>query len=203
MRSAETEASQLVLPGFDTGPWIPAHRFFFAVMPDPGAAARIARSGRQLAAEAGIGGRPHDAQRLHITLQLLGDFAYVPELALARARIAAASIRLPPFELTLDRLLSFKGRPGHWPLVIMPGAGLEALAGLQRQLASSLGRAGLRISNRLFTPHLTLLYGTGKLNQRVVEPFTWSVGEFVLIHSWLGKTRYDVMARWSLTGGAS
>ncbi|MEX3629466.1 MAG: RNA 2',3'-cyclic phosphodiesterase [Burkholderia sp.] len=202
MRRSETDAPQLVLPGFDTGPWIPEHRFFFAVMPASDTAARIARDGRQLAAEASIGGRPLEAQRLHITLQLVGDVVYVPEIDLARARIAAANVDVPSFDLSLDQILSFKGRPEHWPLVLMPGAGVEALTDLQRQLAGSLRGAGLRVSNRRFTPHLTLLYGTGKLDRRPIEPIAWTVSEFVLIHSWLGKTRYDVMARWPLMGGA-
>ncbi|WP_369064572.1 2'-5' RNA ligase family protein [Burkholderia gladioli] len=200
MRSAETDTPQLALPGFDTGPWIPKHRLFFAVMPDPGTAERIAHRGSRLAAEAGIGGKPHEAARLHVTLQLVGDYMHVPEVELARACIAAASVEMPAFELGFDQVLSFKGRPEHWPLVLMPGAGLEALAELQRRLAGALRGTGLRMSMRRFTPHLTLLYGTGRLDRRAIESITWTVGEFLLIHSWLGQHRYDVLRRWQLAG---
>jgi RNA 2',3'-cyclic 3'-phosphodiesterase len=37
---------------------------------------------------------------------------------------------------------------------------------------------------------------------RAIEPIGWTVREFVLIDSLLGKTRYDVKGCWSLRGGA-
>ncbi|MDN8060351.1 2'-5' RNA ligase family protein [Burkholderia gladioli] len=149
MRSAETDTPQLALPGFDTEPWMPKHRLFFAVMPDPGTAERIAHRGSRLAAEAGIGRQPHEAARLHVTLQLVGDYLHVPEVELARACIAAASVEMPAFELGFDQVLGFKGRPEHWPLVLMPGAGLAALAELQRRLAGWSRRGRLGIGSRM------------------------------------------------------
>jgi len=35
-----------------------------------------------------------------------------------------------------------------------------------------------------------------------VEPFEWTVREFVLIHSLLGRTEYRVLGRWPLAAGA-
>jgi 2'-5' RNA ligase len=49
-----------------------------------------------------------------------------------------------------------------------------------------------------FTPHLTLLYDNRYVEGRDVEPIAWSVREFVLIHSVLGKTRHIHLGRWPL-----
>jgi 2'-5' RNA ligase len=111
---------------------------------------------------------------------------------------------VPPFEVTFDRVLSFKGRPGHRPLVLTGETGLNPLIDFQQALGEALGKAlgkaGLRLSRARFTPHLTLLYDEGKFDPRPIEPITWTVRDFVLIHSWLGKTLYVEKGRWPLKG---
>ncbi|HKT95401.1 MAG TPA: 2'-5' RNA ligase family protein [Paraburkholderia sp.] len=180
----------------------PEHHLFFAVMPDPDTAARIAGMNGWLRSELRIKTRLLGTERLHITLHSLGNFVRVPEMIVARAcaAAAAATIDVPPFGVTLDRIFSFNGQPGHWPLVLTGSAGLDALTGFQRRLGSALGRARLRVSRARFTPHLTLLYGEGKLDPRAIEPVAWTVRELVLIDSWVGKTYYDIKGRWPLKG---
>lgn len=172
-----------------------AHRLFFAVMPDPDTAARIARMKGWLRSEVHVTARLLGTDRLHITLHTLGDFVHVPDVIVARACAAAAAIDVQPFGVTLDRVSSF-GRP----LVLTASAGQGALADFQRELGDALRSAGLRVSSARFKPHLTLLYEEGKFGQRAIEPITWTVREFVLIDSWLGKTHYDIKGRWPLRG---
>ncbi|MFP6559173.1 2'-5' RNA ligase family protein [Paraburkholderia sp. B3] len=190
--------TQLSLPGLEALPPTPAHRLFFAVMPDPDTAACIAeRAGRwrsEMHVEAGL----LHTGRLHVSLHHLGDFAHMPEVIVARACIAATSLEVPPFDVTFDRISSFNGRPGHQPLVLTGSAGLDELIDFQQKLGDALRRAALRVSRARFTPHLTLLYDKDRYGLRTVEPITWTVREFVLIHSWLGKTRYDIIGRWPL-----
>lgn len=169
-------------------------------MPDPDTAARIAGMAGWLRSEMHVEARLLRTGRLHITLHHLGDFARVPEVTVARACAAATSIDVPPFGVTLDRVSSFNGRPGHHPLVLTGSAGLDALTGLQQGLGEALRGAGLRVSRARFTPHLTLLYDEGRVHPRAIAPISWTVREFVLIHSWLGKTHYDVKGRWPLKG---
>jgi RNA 2',3'-cyclic 3'-phosphodiesterase len=173
---------------------------FFAAMPDPDTAARIAEMAEWLRSEMHVKARLLHTERLHVTLHHLGDFVRVPEVAVARACAAAASLDVPPFRVTLDRIASFKGRPGHHPLVLMGSSGLDELTGLQQRLGDALRAAGLRVSRARFTPHLTLLYDQGRFDPRAIEPIAWTAREFVLIDSWLGKTRYDVKGRWPLMG---
>ncbi|WP_241288183.1 2'-5' RNA ligase family protein [Burkholderia stabilis] len=192
--------TQLTLPGFDVPPPAPEHRIFFAAMPDPGTAARIAGMAESL--QSGKGGVLR-TERLHVTLCSLGDFAYVPDATIARARAAAERIDARSFGVTFDQLLSFNGRPGHRPLVLAGQAGLETLIDFQQRLRDALGKAGLRVSRARFTPHVTLLYGERRPDQYKIDPITWTVREFVLIHSWLGRTHYDVIGRWPLTIGST
>ncbi|WP_421079434.1 hypothetical protein [Paraburkholderia sp. A1RO-5] len=49
-------------------------------------------------------------------------------------------------------------------------------------------------------PHV--LYGDdGPVDPREIKPITWTVREFVLVDSCLGKTRYDTKGRWLLKCG--
>ncbi|MCA8236851.1 2'-5' RNA ligase family protein [Burkholderia cenocepacia] len=193
--------TQLTLPGFDAPPPAPVHRFFFAVMPDTATAARIAcmAESMRLKKESVL-----RTESLHITLGSLGDFAYVPGATLARARAVADRLHARSFSVRFDKIMSFNGRPNHQPLVLTGRNGLEDLIEFQRQLRRALKReAGLSILPAGFTPHVTLLYGAQRPDEYRIEPITWTVFEFVLIDSWLGKSHYDVLGRWPLGIGRS
>ena len=49
-----------------------------------------------------------------------------------------------------------------------------------------------------FTPHMTLLYDQRRLPLQPVQPLRWHVGEFLLVRSFLGQTRYQLEGRWQL-----
>jgi 2'-5' RNA ligase len=46
-----------------------------------------------------------------------------------------------------------------------------------------------------FTPHVTLLYDKRSVEEQPIEPISWNVREFALIHSMNGHTH---LARWPL-----
>jgi len=192
---------QFTLPGIDAPPPTD-HRLFFATMPDPDTAARIAEMAGRLRSEFDIKRPQLRTERLHITLHSLGDFAHIPEVVLARACAAAARIDVPPFGVTFDQILSFNGQRGNRPLVLTGSTGQDSLIDFQRRLGDLLRGAGLRVSRARFVPHVTLLYDEGRFDPRAIEPVSWTVREFVLIHSWLTRTRYDVKGRWPLTGSS-
>ncbi|MBR8071156.1 2'-5' RNA ligase family protein [Burkholderia cenocepacia] len=192
--------TQLTLPGFDAPPPAPVHRFFFAVMPDTATAARIAGVAKSLQQQKDS---PVGTERLHITLGSLGDFAYVPGATLARARAVADRMEVPSFSVRFDKIISFNRRSGRQPLVLTGKAGLEDLIDFRRQLRDALKRVGVPVFPSSFTPHVTLLYGAQRPDEYRIEPITWTVFDFVLIDSWLGKSHYDVLGRWPLTTGSS
>jgi RNA 2',3'-cyclic 3'-phosphodiesterase len=189
---------QLGLPGFDA-PAAPTDRLFFAIFPDPDACARVEPLAAALRARFALKGKPLATGRFHVTLFHLGDFLGVPPGVVARAREVASSVATPAFQIEFDRVLSFKGRPGHRPLVMTGGEGVAALTAFQQVLAASLLKAGLGGRMRqAFLPHLTLLYDGRKVDEHAIEPVAWRAHEFVLVRSLLGLSQYEWLGRWAL-----
>jgi RNA 2',3'-cyclic 3'-phosphodiesterase len=60
---------------------------------------------------------------------------------------------------------------------------------------------GLRTrKHSAFTPHLTLLYDARHIDERPIRPIGWTVSEFVLVLSLIGKTKHVPIQRWQLRG---
>jgi len=105
-------------------------------------------------------------------------------------------VRAERFEVWFDRTVSFRGRSGNRPFVLIGEDGLGRLQSFRRMLGAALTRRGeRRVANTHFTPHVTLLYGARSVVEHPVWPIRWTVSEFVLIHSRKG---HDYLARWSL-----
>jgi 2'-5' RNA ligase len=191
---------QFSLSGFDVVPK-PTDRLFFAVFPEPAAAARIARLAQRLCSEHALRANPLGTERFHITLHHLGDYAGLPQGLVAEASRAATTIAMPQFEVTFDRALSFHGRSGNRPFVLRGCDGLVSLEALHSVLRTALYGAGLAggRAKPQYTPHVTLLYDDSLILERSVEPVTWTVREFVLVHSLLGRTVHVPLARWPLS----
>jgi 2'-5' RNA ligase len=178
-------------------------RLLFLVYPDPATAARIAALAARLRTEHGLRGRPLAPERLHITLQHLGDYPGVPGDVVRQAQEAAQASATAHFDVTFDRVGSFAGRARNLPFVLRGGDNLDGLKSFNRLLASSMERSGGRIAKwakGAFTPHVTMLYDGASVAEQPVEPITWTVGEFVLVHSLLGQTKHIILDRWSLRG---
>lgn len=188
-------AEQLSFAGFDAAP-PPTDRLFFAIYPDPDTAARIARLAGRLREDHGLSGRPLAAERLHITLHHLGDYAGAPRGVVDAAIQAAAAVAKPSFDIIFDRAASFLGRPKNRPFVLRGGDGATAF---QQALGAAMVKAGLgRLAEQRFTPHVTLLYDDLCIAEQVVEPVSWTAREFVLVHSLLGRTQHIPLGRWPL-----
>lgn len=191
---------QLSFAGFDA-PAQPTDRLFFAIYPDPDAAARVAAVAARLAREHGLSGRPLAPERLHVTLHHLGDYAGLPSDVVTAASEAAAAAAKPSFDVAFDRAASFLGRPNNRPFVLRGGDGVAAVSAFQQALGAAMMTAGLgrRVEQR-FTPHVTLLYDDLCIAEHAVETVRWTAREFVLVHSLLGRTRHIPLARWPLVG---
>lgn len=194
---------QISLAGFDAA--APTDRVFFAVYPDAATAARICALAVELRGRHALRGKPLAAERLHVTLHHLGDYAGLPNDVVRTAGEAAGQVALAPFEVTLDRATSFAAHRGHCPFVLLgDDEGVKPLLELQRTLGEFLKGGGLarRVASR-FTPHLTLLYDDRIAATQAVEPVRWRVDEFVLVHSLLGRSRHVPLARWPLRSRGS
>src|SRR5262249_49430277 len=118
-------------------------------------------------------------------------------------QLAAAAVSVPPFEVTFRAIASFdgapprEGAPPQRPLVLLGES--EALFELHRSLGAAMRRFGLKAADG-FTPHMTLSYGPRAITRRAIEPIRFAVREFVLVHSRLRLTQYEMLERWPLVG---
>jgi RNA 2',3'-cyclic 3'-phosphodiesterase len=196
-------ADQLWLPGLEAPP-VATDGLFFAVLPDANTAGSIAKFARQICGETRSNGKPLAANRLHVTLQHLGNFAGgLPQAQVDAAIKAAASVRLAPFSVEFDHVLSFALKPRPGPLVLGGGEGVVGLHTLHEALARALQNEGFGDPTALpnvahYTPHVTLAYSMPWIAARPVDAANWNVRELVLIHSLLGRTRHVALARWPL-----
>jgi 2'-5' RNA ligase len=186
--------------GFDEP--IPTDRLFFALLPDATAAGHIASLQQKLRKELGLTGRSIATERLHVTLNHLGDHVGLPNDIVEQARRAGeAASAAAPFDIAFDRVASFRGRPRNLPFVMQGAEGVDAAKAFQQLLADAMNRAGLgRFIDKRFTPHVTLLYDDLDVPSTPVEPVRWTVGELVLVRSLLGQTTHVPLARWPLRG---
>jgi 2'-5' RNA ligase len=168
-------------------------RLFFAIVPDADTAARIYLVAQVLKRAHKFDGSIIEPRHLHVSLFFLGE----PSEQIVRTICeAAAQVRVPPFELWFDRSVSFRGRPGNRPFVLVGDRGLDRLRSFRRTLGIALAEKGLRrLANREFTPHVTLLYAERAVEEHPIFPINWTASEFVLIYSARGHVH---RARWPL-----
>lgn len=177
----------------------PTDRLFFAIFPDAAAAARIADVAQALRDQHQLHSKPLRTDRFHVTLHHLGDYAGLPDDVVTRARAAAARVAMPGFEVVFDSASSFGGRSHNRPLVLRGDAGMATLLELQRRLGERMTAAGLgRLLGHRFTPHVTLLYDDRMVAPQATGPIAWTVREFALVHSLLGRTEHRILGRWPL-----
>ena len=191
-------------PGFPSAPARPPPRidnWFFAFRPDSSARDAAARRRGWLFAEQGIYGRPVKAENFHVSLAGFGWHPGRSRKILDAVRATAAAVVAPPFAVTLDRARCFQGARGK-ALVLSGGEGVSAARNFHHLLARAMIQHGLGhyVARRQFTPHLTLLYTPQPIAECAVEPVSWTVTEFVLVHSLVGQGRHLIAGRWPLRG---
>jgi 2'-5' RNA ligase len=170
-------------------PCRPVHRLFFALRPPPPAAIYI----RECCAWLGPGKwvRP---QHLHITHNILDDWPFLPLDLLAGMVAVGDEVAANPFRVVFDQLSG-----SDRSVVLRPSERIAALYGFQQLLAAALGRAGIATRrNTRFNPHLTLVYGGHPSLATPVDAASWTVTEFVLVESLVGRGEHKEWGRWTL-----
>jgi len=100
--------------------------------------------------------------------------------------------------VTFDSALTFAGRARNRPFVLRSKAGAAAVEAFQRKLGAEMTMSGLGRFARPYTPHMTLLYDSAEVVEHAIEPVTWTVTGFRLVHSLLGQTRHIPLGEWRL-----
>jgi RNA 2',3'-cyclic 3'-phosphodiesterase len=175
------------------------HRIFLAALPDAETAARIHGLAEKLKAEHGLSGNLILPGHLHVTLFHLGDWAALPEEIVSIASLAASRVRATVFDVTFKRAESLRNSTGVHPFVLTGDKNASAWHELHEGLRIALTDAGLGGATKgEFLPHITLTYDKLRAKPDAIAPIIWTVRDFVLIHSELGRTTHNHLGRWPL-----
>lgn len=171
-------------------------RLLFLVYADHTAAEAAVEKGRDLRREYGLRGTPILPRHIHSTLwHVCDDFCPPPHDLIVALVGRASGVSMPVFRVSFDSVESFNGGA----LVLRGEDGVIGLEMLHEHLKAALGIKGTKVDRPSFVPHLTLLRDKHRLlSSMPVEPIEWTVSEFVLVHSLLGKTTHRVLARFPL-----
>lgn len=175
-------------------------RLFIGLFPDESARREADRISRWITSEARLVGSLLASDRFHTSLIHLSDRKRIRSSDEFAAELAARTVRIPPFEITYSRLGSFPGapkkdRPIEHPLVLLADDG--PVTELHAALGAELRKFHFRVPDS-FRPHLTLSYNRQFLPTRAIEPVTFVVKEFVLVHSMLWLKKYRILKTWTL-----
>ncbi|MDB6117882.1 MAG: hypothetical protein JWO08_1663 [Verrucomicrobiaceae bacterium] len=177
---------------------------FLAIFPAAEAVNQMLALGPWLRSSLGLGSKLVHPDRLHLTLQWLGEFAEMPDRVAAAAGRACETIsaRSAPCNIRLDRVIRLGGE------AITLAAGKDDNAGL-RELHQALDVELTRNacprpkgSRLAFTPHVTLLYDRKDVDAGLPEPICWQASEIALVCSEKGTTQYHRLGHWNLRSGA-
>lgn len=172
----------------------PLHTWFFALRPTADDARRIQAFAEGLLSSQGITGKNTGAERLHITLELVGHD--VETGVLEAACRAADAMHHSAIDVRFDAAMTFSAPSG--PFVLLGDDGLEAVRRLRTTLACVMADQGFA-PVRSYEPHMTLAYDPRHRKPRVpISPIGFRATEFALVKSHIGFSRHEVLRIWPL-----
>lgn len=137
---------------------------------------------------------------MHISFVGLGDHDGLPVELVEAACLIGSMVRATPFRVSFDRLSPF----GGGALVLRAEDGAPEAQAFWQSLTTIIVDSPLKpFVGNSFEPHVTLLRDKVRVpnvREQAIDPISWTVRDFVLIHSFLGQGRYEVLERWQLTG---
>jgi len=177
------------------------HEVFFALRPGAADAQALASQAAREDARLGVGGKPLEPARLHVSLYLMASYERgdpFPQADVERWLQAASTVRTTPFEVVFDGLATFGGKTNPLVFKARDGAGVAGVRAFQRELGIALANAGEAVRDRPFEPHMSVSYRGMRIAEQPTAPIRWTPGELVLIDSHVGEHIHEVLARWPL-----
>lgn len=143
----------------------------------------------------------YPAELLHITLVCLGGFDAVPRGLINRVTAVLREVRARPVPVTLDGSSLFGNRKS---LALNSSKPMPEIDALAKMIQRALKRDNLPYIRTSLTPHMTTIYGCGKIEPMPVgKPYSWLAGNFELVFSHNGETRHEHLARFPLSAKAN
>lgn len=173
------------------------HVLYFALQPPAEAAAEaLARL-----APHRLTAKPVLPARLHVSLNALGDFKRPPGPVVDKALEAVAAVSARRFVVAFNRLGTWPAGDPPRPVVLWGDEGVIGVNALYSTLHKALVRPGMVPRREAeIVPHMTLAYDRAQVAETRIEPLSWRVEEFVLVHAVHGEGRYDIVGRFPLSG---
>jgi 2'-5' RNA ligase len=177
-------------------------RAFFALLLEAQDQSKFAALQRQLCYLNGITTSLLREERFHVSLQHVGDYKRLRSKTEFAARRSGRLVEMSAFEVIFRHAVSFpgrpaaRGRPASRPFVLLADNG--PVCELSRLIGISMKANGLKSEVGHFVPHMTLAYDEKFVRRQAVDPISFVVREFILIHSLRGLTIYKDLDRWPL-----
>ncbi len=181
-------------------PSAPNEAMFFAFMPEPAFSDRLLDFGRRTALRANFAGTLMNRARLHMSLHPFVARGGQWEAQLEAADRAVRRMKAGPIRIALDGVSTFNSSHGGKCLVLTVGG--DEVTSYYRELGEALVWERLPRGDAAFRPHVTLVRGHGFIEDGPVADLGWTAREVVLIRSFHGEGRYDILGRWPMRGRA-
>lgn len=179
----------------------PGINYFFALLPDDRARSEIVSVGERFRKSHRVSGSPTGIDSLHLALCPMGKPERLRQPVESALMSAAGEVRGGGFIATVDSAMRFSAKDGQFPFVLCTDTfTTESALKLRKAIAEAQSRVGLQVSGvSSFLPHVTLLHGHAvDTIEESITPIYWHVHEFVLIRSFFGQSKYEVIGRWPL-----
>lgn len=114
---------------------------------------------------------------------------------------AGEAVQAACFDITLDTAMRFTARDGQFPFVLCADTDTtQSALQLRKAVAAEQARAGLQVTGvSSYLPHVVLIESHAiEAIEDAITPIQWTAREFVLIRSFFGQSRYQVIGRWPL-----
>lgn len=176
--------------------------YFYALLPDEDVRLAIASTGERFRKLHRASGTVIGAESLHLLICPMGRPERLRESLETALLDAGSAVRSAGFDITLDTAMRFTAKSGQFPFVLCTdGHSIQSALELRKAVAAQQVRQGFQVSGvSSYLPHVVLLEGHAvEAIEDAIAPIVWKVRDFVLIRSFFGQSRHEVIGRWPLT----
>ncbi len=175
--------------------------YFFALRPDDQALSAIAEAAARFRKAQRVSGVPVPTASLHLALCPMGRTVLLRQ-PLEQALLAAGGeVRATGFVASLDTAMRCIGEGGQFPFVLCADhVTTQAASALRKAISEAQRRVGLHVGGvSSFHPHVALQFGPAiDAIEESITPVQWPVREFLLLRSFFGQSRHEVVGCWPL-----